>query len=304
MSETVKKGSVLTGLAISVALILWLTLFSRLGNETRHFYSPFWSYRAIANGSGKALIEVIGNIILFLPIGLIAGLLLHLNLWQTLIFGFSFSLLIESCQWFFWLGSFEIDDLLHNMLGAVIGFVCAKQIKPFDGDRKKNALILVSLIALMIVVGFGYQGLKNQTMVRYAAMNDRADGTKNLLILNPDPKYIGTTGFSVSYNDDGSVLIEGSSENKAWIAIGSLTLPEGTYTFSGLSGMDEKTIAIELEYLDKNSNNYVRLTPEVGIIDEVVFVLDKETRVRALIRLYAGAEGAFLTRPVIYREED
>ncbi len=301
MSEKAKKGAVLLGLAISVALILWLTLFSRLGSESRHFYPPFWSYRAIANGSGKALIEVIGNIILFLPIGVIAGLILHLNLWKTLILGFSFSLIIESCQWFFWLGSFEIDDLLHNTLGAVIGFVCVKQIKPFDEDRKKNTLILVSLIALMIIVDFGYQGLKNQTMVRYAAMNDRANGTKNLLILSPDPKYIGTTNFSVSYNDDGSVLIEGQADSRAWIEIGRVTLSPGSYTFTGLSGVPEKTVGIELEYFD--GEHYIRLTPDIGPIDEIEFELDDTTRIRALVGLYAGVEGEYLSRPAIYRED-
>ena len=58
---------IILALAGMLVLILWLTVFSRLGRESRHFYPPFWSYKAILNGSGKALIEDVGNIILFFP---------------------------------------------------------------------------------------------------------------------------------------------------------------------------------------------------------------------------------------------
>lgn len=302
MRKKVGRTVVLVALALMVVAILWLTLFSRLGNESRHFYPPFWSYRAIADGSGKALLEVVGNIVLFLPVGVIAGLILHLNLWQTALVSFGLSLVIESCQWFFWLGSFEIDDLLHNTLGGVIGAALMMCTVPFQ-NRKKNTLVLTALIVLTVLMGFGYREMKNQTMVRYAAMNDKADGTKNLLILSPDPKYIGQTDFSVSYNDDGSVLIEGKSEERAWIEIGRFELPAGAYSFSGLSGVPEKTVALELEYYDTEQGKFYRLTEDVGPINEVEFKLEDKTKLRALVRLYAGVEGKYLARPAIYGED-
>ena len=309
MSSRVRNAVVIAALAISFVLILWVTLLSRLGSESRHFYPPFWSYRAIANGSGKDLLEVIGNVILFIPIGIIAALILQLNIRQTILFGFSLSLLIESCQWFFWLGSFEIDDLIHNTIGAAVGTLIVekstigKQLKLSSHDSKKNATILVVLILILFVLFLSYQGIKVQTMVRYAAMNDREDGTKNLLVLSPDPKYIGETDFSISYNDDGSVMIEGSSENRAWIEIGRVTLTAGSYSFSGLLDVPENTVAIELEYFDKEQNNYIRLTQDVGPINDVIFELNNTMKLRALIGLYAKAEGEYIIRPVIYKEE-
>lgn len=293
-------------LAVSIAIILWLTLFSRLGSDSRHFYPPFWSYRAILNGSGKALLENVGNILLFIPIGVAIALLLDCSVNQTLLIGFTLSLVIESCQWFFWLGSFEIDDLIHNTIGAGVGSALISRTRLGENlrlkNRKRSLAALLCLTALIISSGFAYQGLKWQEMKRLAAMNDREDGTKNLLILSPDPVYIGQTVFSVAYQSDGSILIEGSSENRAWIEIGRVTLDPGTYSFSGLSGVEEKTVAIELEYYDAGKLNYIRLTPDVGPKDEALFSLDINTKVRALISIFPGAAGSYNARPVIYRE--
>ncbi len=302
MREKVGKGILLVGLALSVAFILWFTLFSRVGSESRHFYPPFWSYKAIANGSGEALLEVLGNILLFIPIGVIASMVLHLTLWQSITFGLAASFVIESCQWLFWLGSFEIDDLFHNTIGTIVGIVLAEKI-PFFREKKINALLIISLAAVFLLLGFAYQGMRVQTMKKYAAMNDRDDGTKNLLVLSPEPKYIGKTKFTVSYISDGSVRIKGQADNRAWIEIGKITLPAGEYSFAGLSGVEENTVTIELEYFSKEQRQYIRLTEDIGPIDQAFFELSESTKLRALIGVYSGAEGEYLIRPVLYREE-
>lgn len=306
MTKRWKNALVITSLAVSFALLLWLTLFSRLGSESRHFYPSFWSYRAILRGSVKALLEDVGNIVLFIPIGATIALFFGLDVKRSLLIGFGLSLLIESCQWIFWLGSFEIDDLFHNTIGSGIGAIFVAHT-PFGerlkiGNRSKSLIALISLVVLIIFLTFAYQGLKWQEMIRLASLNDREDGTKNLLICSPDPVYIGTTDFSVAYHSDGSILIGGTSEKRAWIEIGRVTLEAGKYSFSGLSGVDEKTVAIELEYFDPEKENYIRLTPDVGQIDEVLFCLDNTTKIRALIGIYPGTEGEYMARPVIFRE--
>ena len=307
MSKKWKHFFVIATLAVPIVLILWVTLFSRIGTYTRHYYPPFWSYRAILNGDSRALQENIGNIVLFIPVGMVITLFPGCSVKQSLLIGFTLSLIIECCQWFFWLGSFEIDDLIHNTIGAGIGAILVNRtalgmaLKP--ENRKKSLITFLLLIILIISSGFAYQGLRWQEMKRLAALNDREDGTKNLLILRPDPIYIGETEFSVSYNTDGSVLIDGSTEKHAWIEIGRLTLEAGRYSFSGLSGVPEKTIAIEIEYYNTDQQNYIRLTPDVGPIEKTEFELAVPTKVRALIGLYKGAEGEFTARPVIYRED-
>ena len=87
-----------------------------------------------------------------------------------------------------------------------------KRLKEQIVDKKKSFLAFVAVTALIIAMGFGYQGLKWQEMKRLAAINNGENGEVNLLILSHDPVYIGETDLNISYNSDGSVLIEGSSD--------------------------------------------------------------------------------------------
>lgn len=309
MTKKWKNSFVLIILAASIALVLWITLFSRIGFDARNAYPPLWSYRAIASGSLRIIFEVIGNVILFIPIGIVAVLILRFSIWQTILLGFSLSLLIECSQWFFWLGAFEIDDLIHNTLGAAIGAILVKKtgldekvlFKP--ENKKKQLAFILTTVLILLTIPFAFQGLNYLTMKNYAALNDRADGTKNLLILNGEPGYVGTTSVYVAYNDNGSLSITGSSVSRAWKRIGQLTLGSGHYSFSGLSGTRKNTVAIELEYYDKERGGFIRLTPNVGPIEEAIFDLEEDTRIRAYVGVYPGAEGDYLARPVIFRED-
>lgn len=309
MTKKWKNVFALVILAVSIALILWITLFSRIGSEARNAYPPLWSYRAIASGSLRILFEVIGNVLLFIPIGIVAVLILHFSIWQTVALGLSISLLIECSQWFFWLGSFEIDDLIHNTLGAALGVILVKRtglaekIQFSEKHKGKQLVVILTTVIILLSLPFPFQGLNYLTMKNYAALNDRADGAKNLLVLNGEPGYVGTTNVYVAYNDDGSLSIKGSSDSRAWKRIGQLTLKPGRYSFSGLSGTEEKTIAIELEYYNKEREEFIRLTPDVGPIEAAAFNLEEDTRIRAYVGVYPGAEGNYSARPVIYRED-
>ena len=292
-------------LAGLLSLILWLTLFSRLGSDSRNFYPPFWSYRAILNGSTEALFEDVGNIILFIPIGVVLALLLGLRTRTALIVGFSFSLLIECCQWFFWLGSFEIDDLIHNIIGAGIGAEIINRItfrKILTPESRKKSLASLLILTLIIVsLGFVYKGVKWQTRERLAAMNDREDGTTNLLVLNGKEGYVGESEVYVSYRKDGGINISGLSDKVGYLLIGNPSLEPGSYTLTGFSGADPNTVGIYLE--KKKEGNYLRFTPDLGPVDSVSFKLAETAKIKAYIKIYPGAEVNFIAYPVIYREE-
>lgn len=295
-------------LAVAIAAILWLTLFSRLGTESRHFYPPLWSYRTIAHGSGAFIFQNIGNIMLFIPIGVIAALFFRQNIKQSILIGFALSLIIECCQWFFWLGSFEFDDLIHNSIGAGIGAFLVDRtaigewLKQQAGDKKKSLIVIVCLVVLLITLPLGYQEIKVQEMKRLAALNDR-DGRKNLLILSPDPRYIGQSDVSVIYNSDGSVLIEGKAENRAWIQIARFSLSPGQYYMEGMSGLQKKTVGLELAVFDNDQDKYVMLGHEVGSVERLDFELHEQSKMEVLISLYPGWEGSVTAYPSIFRED-
>lgn len=113
-------------LAEYVILIYCSTVICRKVSEgaVGHNFSPFWSYEAIKNGKENLIAENIMNAIVFIPVGIILGLLLRVKgSWLiALLLGLGVSVSIEAMQYFLKLGFSEVDDVMHNSLGCLIGF--------------------------------------------------------------------------------------------------------------------------------------------------------------------------------------
>ena len=276
-----------------IAAVLWITLFSRIGDRYRSFLWPLHSYVEICKGEWRPLLENIGNIALFIPLGVAlkcggvkdvkkAGLLA--------------SLLIEILQFTFALGTFECDDLIHNTLGAVIGAWCVGKI---GGEIRLGSqmrkVILLSMV-LCSTVPFSYRAVRHQKMVRLAAIYDREDGTKNLLVLNGKNGYAWDTDVRITFLDDSSIHIKGTSDKRSWWPIGEISLEPGVYSFSGLSGVDKGTVGLTLE------TNNLRFAPDVGPIDVVEFTLIETTELMVYVSVYDGCDCDVIATPVIYKE--
>jgi len=69
------------------------------------------------------IINVFGNILMFVPFGFLGIVFPKLNNFRLLIFDFLFAIiLVESLQYFTRLGVFDIDDVILNTVGVAIGF--------------------------------------------------------------------------------------------------------------------------------------------------------------------------------------
>ena len=70
------------------------------------------------------LINIVGNIAAFIPFGFFLPIISRRSrLWyNTVMFGFIWSLTLETLQLIFKVGSFDVDDMLLNTLGAAAGF--------------------------------------------------------------------------------------------------------------------------------------------------------------------------------------
>ena len=82
----------------------------------------FWSFKALISGKSygkQAVVQNINNVLLFIPFGLFFPLSRFKYIFLT---GILYSLLIEICQYIFRLGLCEIDDVISNVFGALIGF--------------------------------------------------------------------------------------------------------------------------------------------------------------------------------------
>ncbi len=84
---------------------------------------PFWSYRAIMNGMEQYLAENIMNVVVFVPVGILIGIAMRSrNVWAALLVGAGLSVGIELLQFVFKKGFTEVDDVMHNTLGCLIGY--------------------------------------------------------------------------------------------------------------------------------------------------------------------------------------
>jgi VanZ family protein len=112
--------------------VLWITIFSRESGAYESSWIPLHAYwLAFSERNPELIRSCFMNVALFYPAGLLfAGLLPQgiryrsRMLCTVICFGL-FSLSIELCQHFFQLGTTEIDDVLHNTLGAVAGFAAS-----------------------------------------------------------------------------------------------------------------------------------------------------------------------------------
>ena len=126
-------------LVVYLIVVYCYTIIFRNSNETfRYDFHPLWSYFAISDGRSILLAQNIMNVIVFLPLGLLIGLgFSKWSWWKAIGFGCLFSISIEFLQFAFKRGFSEVDDVIHNTLGCVIGYGIAKLIiLSFGGNGK------------------------------------------------------------------------------------------------------------------------------------------------------------------------
>lgn len=84
----------------------------------------FWIHREKV-GMTAALLNIAGNVVGFVPFGFILPVMHRRfkNFWLVGILGFSLSLTVETMQLIFRVGCFDVDDLVLNTCGAVLGYL-------------------------------------------------------------------------------------------------------------------------------------------------------------------------------------
>lgn len=109
-----------------VIMIFCVTLLGRERGEMRWEYIPFASWHAVLTGGNMALlVQIIGNVLLFVPLGfLLPCCFVRYRRYRCTILSAAFlSLVIELIQGIAQIGLFEADDIIHNALGAWLGFL-------------------------------------------------------------------------------------------------------------------------------------------------------------------------------------
>ena len=122
-------------LVFYIAFVLTITIIERTpAKEMKYKLELFWTVREFINGSRDLISEIFWNIVLFVPIGVLASLVLSVQRkangsshrmrrspWIVILVGLLLSTGIEVTQLLTHRGLFELDDIFYNTLGTAIG---------------------------------------------------------------------------------------------------------------------------------------------------------------------------------------
>ena len=143
MSKRKELSAALLGIA--VAVILWVTVLGRDSYiENSLVFEPFHAFysfvKDIQDGRLRISGNFIGNIILFIPVGVLFPLTgdEHKCV-KTGFVALCFSIIIEIIQLVSHRGYFEVDDLILNTLGAVMGYGIYRVAEQLIAKKNLNA---------------------------------------------------------------------------------------------------------------------------------------------------------------------
>lgn len=156
---------------VSLIFIIYLLMLFELVTNTDmksigNNFTPFKEMFRYKITSKLFLRNVIGNVVLFVPFGFfICYYIKRCELWKCTIISIITSLTIESIQ--YKIGrSFDIDDILLNVIGGLCGFLIYRMFKAIERVlprflKSDFVLSLISFILLLVLIaGFiNYTGI-------------------------------------------------------------------------------------------------------------------------------------------------
>lgn len=114
--------------------------------------------------------ENILNVVIFVPLGLYAGVLFEKWVFTgKLLFFFLVSLTVEGIQYVLRVGAFDVTDIITNTLGGIIGLMIFKVLeKTLDNNVKTQKLInIMAIIGTVFIILFLVLLKMNMLPIRY-----------------------------------------------------------------------------------------------------------------------------------------
>lgn len=112
-------------LVIYMLVLFYVTVWCREPFSERHMMLvPLWEYRLALAGSWFWVSQIVDNIILFIPMGVLYGHFDAKRKWMKALFlGMGLSAFVECMQYLFKAGLCETDDVLNNTIGMMLGYL-------------------------------------------------------------------------------------------------------------------------------------------------------------------------------------
>jgi len=162
------KTNKLTNVLFIIYLIalFWILLF-KLG--VRFSYMEKRNVNLIPFGKIDVS-EIILNVVIFVPLGIYAGVLFKRWVFvKKLFFFFLISLMFEVLQLIFRIGAFDITDIITNILGGIIGSLIFEAIeKLFNNSVKSQKFItIIAAIGTVLMISLLLLLKLNMLPIRY-----------------------------------------------------------------------------------------------------------------------------------------
>jgi glycopeptide antibiotics resistance protein len=139
MAVTIRKGIKIAGVCLFLVYLAGLIYFLFLSEEYGrgidgivYDYNllPFREIRRYVSywrilGIRTVLLNLAGNVIGFMPFGVLLPLMAKSvrKAWRVALLSFEISALIEVSQLIFQVGCFDVDDMILNTLGGLLGYL-------------------------------------------------------------------------------------------------------------------------------------------------------------------------------------
>ncbi|WP_244280729.1 VanZ family protein [Paenibacillus jilunlii] len=104
-------------------------------------FTPFFSIHQNLDHLSNThdFVNLFGNIALFVPLGIFTRLSAKGGLFTALVLSLGISFSLEGSQLLLSMGSFDVDDLILNVLGGLIGYaICLVVPQPAAAFQKKS----------------------------------------------------------------------------------------------------------------------------------------------------------------------
>lgn len=123
----IKKGLQVSALIFFVVFGIFMIcvtiIYRRQYHESHINLMPFWSYFAIMSGKNELIKQIIMNVLAFMPIGMSLAVCINKTTWwKVVLIGSMISTSVELLQYHYKRGLCEIDDVMHNSIGCLIGY--------------------------------------------------------------------------------------------------------------------------------------------------------------------------------------
>ena len=145
--------------ALYLVFLLKLLLFSRVpGSERSVNLIPFASIADYVGGSAEArrfaFANLAGNILVFVPLGAyVAFLRRRARIWSNVLIVAAVSVAVEVIQWAAAVGTSDVDDVILNTLGGLIGVLVVVGLRRgLRPEAVRTVIAIASVIAVPVLL--------------------------------------------------------------------------------------------------------------------------------------------------------